>query len=518
MKARELLLRNRKISLEAEDAEKEEKEKEEPETKDKEETPEDKGDEKEEKEDESAEEPEDSEAEPAEPETDDSESADGDVDEETSTEEEDEPAESSDASTDADTSDNDSSDDVSSEESPEASEETTVPVEGDVDSSVGVDEKEILDLNGFEMSEEEAVDAAEDVAVATDALESIYLSIQASLESGGLTTQAYSFATNYANQVCKSIGLDPVTTGLESADTRLNMSIAAMESLKETIKKGWVATVEFLTRLYNAIRARILKFKESVPGILEKIADMLNRATPDVFSKEIEARVQYFYVNGKLSGNLVQDISRSIENVQNFTDRDFVSSYDRLLDSVRWTAEHHDIDDMLEDVRKTNEKAYNIANNILRFDQNGLGVPTTHLAGKVRTGIRFTPEAQRPSAMLGLNHAIDTSSPVKVTLSKLGIRQSSAVALLETAKNKLPVFLKQYDDVADKFKQRVSKIADLAQKWDEDPKFQKLNRVNIEVHRSVSVYLRLASDLVNSLIDAIYELNHAIAAASKTEI
>lgn len=520
MKARELLLRSKQFGLEADDPAKDDKETaeekpEEKETPEAEETKETEESSEEEKTDEDA--SDDDEA--SEEESSDKEESEDTEETTTDEPETDESSESTDDSTDA-TSD-DSGDDASSDasadgENAEAGEETTVPVEGEVDSSIGADEKEILDLNGFEVSEEEASEAIDEVSTATEALESIYLNIEQSLATGGLTRQAYGFATDYANQVCKSVGLESVTTGLESTDTRLQMSVAAMESIKDKIDSGIKAIAEFFRKLYDAVVNRLKKMKTSVVDIAKTVSAKLDRLTPEFFNKTVEVRASQFYINGKLSRDLLGDVQKSVANVKKYSELSLFERYDNLQDKAgQITHKTVTLDEIFENLREVNKLTHADLVKTIRFDDSKDYSPADHLAGKTVTGVEFIEDSSKPSAQFVLHHIQSETGFEKISLSKLGVDKETARSLMSTA-NSVKLAVEHYESKTMRVSARTTAAMKSADMYKNDVEYRDYAKATTEIQRSVAKLIRLGSDLCSSVIDVIYELNRAVDAVSNS--
>jgi hypothetical protein len=516
MKARELLLRSKQIGLEADKAAEEEKET--PEEKPEEaETPEPEEKEESSEENEAADDG-DSEDEAEQPESEEEESKD-DESAEVEAEENDDVAETAtDDSAPADTADSDDDvpADASDDEVGEETEETTVPVEGDVDSSVGDDEKEILDLNGFEVSADEAEEVIDEVSTATDALESIYINIQQSLATGGLTRQAYGFATDYANQVCKSVGLESVTTGLESADTRVQMSVAAMESIGDKIKDAGKAIAEFFRKLYEAVVERLKRFKTTIVDIAKSTADKIEQLTPEMFNQTVEVRVAQFYINGKLTRDLLGDVQKSTDNVKKFFELPLFERYDNLQDKAgQITHKTVSLDEILENLRDVNKLTHADLIKAVRFDASKDYSPADHLAGKIITGVEFVEDSNKPSAQFVLHHTQSEAAPEKISLSKLGVDKETARSLMATA-NSIKLAVEHYESKTMRVSARTTAAMKSADMYKNDVEFREFAKATTEIQRSVAKLIRLGSDLCTSVIDAIVELNRAVTAASKS--
>lgn len=244
-----------------------------------------------------ADEPKDDEKEPAE------EPAEGDNEAETT--EEKEPAEVGDAdSADADDSsaavstDSDSDDSAPADDSAASAQaddavegaETTTPVEGNVESSITDNEKKLLELNGFEVSDEEAEDAVEDMAEAQAALEAIMVQLSNSLATGGATRREHSLAMDFANNVCKTAGLESIQLGLESADTRYTATVAAIESIGEKIKEAGKAAAAFIKdliqRMVSKVKGAYVALADGLGTIAERLKNLPDRVFDTTFNRK----------------------------------------------------------------------------------------------------------------------------------------------------------------------------------------------------------------------------------------
>lgn len=509
MKARELLLRSKQIGLEADKAAEEEKET--PEEKPEEaETPEPEEKEESSEENEAADDG-DSEDEAEQPESEEEESKD-DESAEVEAEENDDVAETTtDDSAPADTAD--SADDVpadaSDDEVGEETEETTVPVEGDVDSSVGADEKEILDLNGFEVSADEAEEVIDEVSTATEALESIYLSIEQSLATGGLTRQAYGFATDYANQVCKSVGLESVTTGLESADTRVQMSVAAMESIKDKIISGVKAVVEFLVKLYETVVAKLKSLKTSFANTLVKIADKLKRLKEENFQKKIEINVSYFTVNGKVSSAVVPDFERAIDILDDWKSTSVLKELLDLNEKVTYdlNSGNKKYDDYVGPIVNAAETAYSELDKLFKFDKS-THLCTTIMAGKKTFGLQLDAEAQPIR-----NVIVEVSESAEIrtestTLKALGIKQADADLYTKIGKvfaNAIAQFERELEDNSKSMTHLKRFIAE-NQNADNDASDDGVLKALLDIQRLRAKFLKAKTTAFYCVSDAVSEV------------
>lgn len=249
-----------------------------------------------------AEEPKDDDKEPAE------EPAGDDNAAETTEEEEEEPTEVGDADgTDADDSgaavstDSDSDDSAPADDSAASAAaddavegaETTTPVEGDVESSITDKEKKLLELNGFEVSDEEAEDAVEDMATAQEALESIYVQLSNSLATGGATRREHDLAMGFANDVCKTAGLESIQLGLESMDTRYKATVAAIESIGEKIKEAGKAVAAFIKdliqRMVSKVKGAYVALTDGLGTIAERLKNLPDRVFDTTFNRKDDA-------------------------------------------------------------------------------------------------------------------------------------------------------------------------------------------------------------------------------------
>lgn len=519
MKARELLLRSKQIGLEADKAAEEEKET--PEEKPEEaETPEPEEKEESSEENEAADDG-DSEDEAEQPESE--EESKDDESAEVEAEENDDVAETAtDDSAPADTADSadDVPSDASDDEVGEETEETTVPVEGDVDSSVGADEKEILDLNGFEITEDDAEEVIDEVSTATDALESIYVNIQQSLATGGLTRQAYGFATDYANQVCKSVGLESVTTGLESADTRVQMSVAAMESIKDKITDGIKAVVEFLAKLYDMIISKLASLKSSVANTLVKIADKLKQLKDENFQKKIGITVSYFTINGKVTSSIMTDFKRAVDILDDWKSasvlKDVLDLNQKLLSDLNTGNKKYD--DYVDPIVKAAESAYSELDKLFKFDKT-THLTTTILAGKKPFGLQFDSDASPVrNVIVEVSETAEVRSEL-TTLKALGIKQADADLYAKIGK----VFahaIAQFEDESQDNSKAVERFKQLIadnKKYDNDESDDGVLKALLDVQRLRGKFLKAKTTAFYCVSDAVSEVARALDLAAGKE-
>ena len=133
---------------------------------------------------------------------------------------------------------------------------------------------------------EEAAEDTEELQEAEEGLESIYASLEASLESGGLDPVAATFAHHAVQSYVNRLGMTStdIMPGLESfggSSRRLSATTVSMETIGETLKKIWAAikaavekaisaVTNFFRKLFDGMSRLEKKFKE----LAEKVAKL----------------------------------------------------------------------------------------------------------------------------------------------------------------------------------------------------------------------------------------------------
>jgi len=400
-------------------------------------------------------------------------------------------------------------DDVSSDKNQTG--ETTVPVEGEVQSSLGDEEKSLLKLNGFDVKEEDLEEAVEEVSTAHAALESIYLQIQGSLESGGLTKDAFVLATNFANTVSKSVGLESINIGLESAETRYQLSVVALESIGEKIKEAGKAIFAFLRKLYDMVIAFIAKTKDTFAKNVQRLALLIEKLTPEKFSATTPMQTNYFLIGGKVSTRLSDDIATSIDNIDSFVRTKLVeSAFDHIEDIIGKMSKDESItlEKITQEIYTANTKAFEAADKILKF-YSSTHLPTRHLAGRHSTGMTQRSEYQSPSHQIELVETANYSEPVEMSLKKLGLNSESAKALNDLIP-KMDQILKYYEFQTMRAQAAVTAATKTAEIYS-SADMQQYSKAHIEYQRSMSKFIRLESDMVRSVSDVVREVTRAVA-------
>lgn len=153
--------------------------------------------------------------------------------------------------------------------------EDVAPVEGEGAPVVNPEAEETVDSEVMEVTEaegqvqeqEEAVDQLEEAAAT---LESIYNSVQASLENGGLSAESAVYLNHAVSATLRSVGVDKqVLPSLESfggATGKLQATKVSLEGIKDWLKTLW-----------TAIKNAVIKAVEWVRGLFAKIFGGLDK-------------------------------------------------------------------------------------------------------------------------------------------------------------------------------------------------------------------------------------------------
>ncbi len=139
-------------------------------------------------------------------------------------------------------------------------------------------------------AEMEAIDAERQVlnteinffGAQTTSLEGIAERLEASLETGGLNTQAAEFMQEHADSITQSMGLEQsVVASMESfgpASDREEATKASMEGIKQMAKDAWTAIIEMIKKAITKVKAFFASVFDAGSKLEKRAKAMVERA------------------------------------------------------------------------------------------------------------------------------------------------------------------------------------------------------------------------------------------------